>query len=105
MPHISIEYNALDYIDKLIESFATSFNIVLKKFTQDNNQPVRKVSLINVSREEILKNFRNNTDPTTIEKVYTMQILYRLGFSWSITTWDYVGRFVKMLKGLGFFEI
>ena len=35
---------------------------------------------------------------------YTMQVLYRLGFSWPVTTWDYIGRFVSALSGLGFFE-
>ena len=43
---------------------------MLKKFAQNNNQLVRKISLIDDSREEILKKFRNNTDPATIEKVY-----------------------------------
>ena len=34
---------------------------------------------------------------------YTLQILYRLGFSWPFTTWDYISRFVEALTGLGFF--
>ena len=34
---------------------------------------------------------------------YTMQVLYRMGWSWPVTTWDYVGRFLNALKGLGFF--
>ena len=35
---------------------------------------------------------------------YTLQILYRLGFSWPFTTWDYISRFVEALTGLGFFS-
>ena len=31
----------------------------------------------------------------------TTQVLYRLGFSWSPTSWDYVER---MLSGFGFFD-
>lgn len=35
---------------------------------------------------------------------YTMQVLYRMGFSWPETSHDYMRRFVKSLKGLGFFD-
>lgn len=36
--------------------------------------------------------------------LYTMQVLYRLGYSWSLTTWEYVERFINMLQNLGFFS-
>jgi len=49
------------------------------------------------SDEEIVSIPKNNS--------YTMQVLYRMGFTWSITSWDYVSRFLKLLKGLNFFEI
>jgi len=35
---------------------------------------------------------------------YTMQVLYRLGFAWPVTTWDYIARFVSALGGLGYFD-
>ncbi|MBR5337150.1 MAG: amino acid adenylation domain-containing protein [Lachnospiraceae bacterium] len=35
---------------------------------------------------------------------YTMQVLYRLGFRWPVTTWDYIQRFVSALSGLGYFD-
>ncbi len=35
---------------------------------------------------------------------YTMQVLFRLGFRWSPTTWDYVERMLNAISGLGFFE-
>ena len=35
---------------------------------------------------------------------YTMQVLYRLGFRWPNTTWDYIDRFVSMLGELTYFE-
>ena len=35
---------------------------------------------------------------------YTCQILYRLGFKWSPTTWDYVDRMLNAINGLGFFD-
>ncbi len=36
---------------------------------------------------------------------YTLQVLYRLGFRWPITTWDYIERFVSALGGLGYFDL
>lgn len=35
---------------------------------------------------------------------YTMQVLYRLGYRWPITSWDYIIRFLQALQGLGFFD-
>jgi hypothetical protein len=35
---------------------------------------------------------------------YTTQVLFRLGYSWTPTSWDYVRRFLKAINGLGFFE-
>ena len=35
---------------------------------------------------------------------YTTQVLHRLGFNWSPTTWDYVDRMLNAISGLGFFE-
>ena len=35
---------------------------------------------------------------------YTTQVLYRLGFAWSPTSWDYVERMLTAISGFGFFE-
>lgn len=35
---------------------------------------------------------------------YTTQVLYRLGFNWSPTSWDYVERMFAAIGGLGFFD-
>ena len=35
---------------------------------------------------------------------YTTQVLYRLGFSFSPTSWDYVERMLTVIGGFGFFE-
>jgi len=39
-----------------------------------------------------------------IANQYTSQVLYRLGFKWSATTWDYVDRMLNAISGLDFFE-
>ncbi|MBR5685339.1 MAG: amino acid adenylation domain-containing protein [Muribaculaceae bacterium] len=43
----------------------------------------------------------------TIEPVnqYTSQVLYRLGFSWSATSWDYIERFLIAINGFGYFDM
>jgi amino acid adenylation domain-containing protein/thioester reductase-like protein len=35
---------------------------------------------------------------------YTTQVLYRLGFHWSSTSWDYVDQMLKAIAGFGYFE-
>ena len=35
---------------------------------------------------------------------YTIQVLYRLGFAWSPTSWDYIERMLTAIGGFGFFE-
>lgn len=41
--------------------------------------------------------------PNSKHNVYTMQVLYRLGYQWPVTSWDYIERFLESLHGLGFF--
>ena len=35
---------------------------------------------------------------------FTTQTLYRLGYYWPFTSWDYVEKLVKSIKGFGFFD-
>lgn len=44
------------------------------------------------------------TFPVGKSNNYTMQVLYRLGFTWSVTSVDYMKKFIKALRGLGFFD-
>ena len=36
---------------------------------------------------------------------YTTQVLYRLDFAWSPTSWDYVERMLTAISSLGFFDM
>ena len=38
------------------------------------------------------------------KNTYTMQVLYRMGYHWSATSWDYIEQFLKAISGFGFFE-
>lgn len=46
----------------------------------------------------------HKTSDVTRQNIYTMQVLYRLGYNWSHTTWDYMERFLKAIAGMGFFD-
>ena len=35
---------------------------------------------------------------------YTTQVLYRLGFRWSSTSWDYVDQMLVTIGGFGYFD-
>ena len=37
--------------------------------------------------------------------IYTTQVLYRLGFRWSVTSWDYVDKFLTAISRLGYFKV
>jgi hypothetical protein len=39
-----------------------------------------------------------------MNREHTLQVLYRLGFIWPTTSWDYLKRFLQVLNGLEFFE-
>lgn len=39
-----------------------------------------------------------------VVNAYTTQVLYRMGFKWSPTTWDYVDQMLVAISGLGFFD-
>ena len=38
------------------------------------------------------------------ENQYTTQVLYRLGFHWSSTSWDYVDQMLTAIAGFGYFD-
>ncbi len=45
------------------------------------------------------------TTDVTRDNDLTTQVLYRLGFAWSPTSWDYVERMLTAIGGLGFFDM
>ena len=46
------------------------------------------------------KNGKANAD-----NQYISQVLYRLGFHWSPTSWDYVDQMLEAIAGFGYFEL
>ena len=63
----------------------------------------------NAAKLTTLLAYDNKDSSKTVEMIpaeneYTTQVLYRLGFSWSMTSRDYMNSFLSALDGLGFFD-
>ena len=90
----NIGYN-VDYVER--EEFA-------KAFAKAQSDPEKASTLTSLMAYMQLpggrrkKNYGKKCDQT-------MQILYRLGFSWPETTRDYIDRLVAALAGFGFFDV
>ena len=39
-----------------------------------------------------------------MSREYTLQVLYRLGLAWPVTSWDYLRRLISVLNGLRYFD-
>ena len=83
---------------KLVED--DEFMRMLQKAQDD---PVKSAKLTT------LLAYENKDSSKTVEMIvpdneYTTQTLY-LGFSWSMTTRDYMSSFLRALDGLGFFDV
>ena len=39
-----------------------------------------------------------------MSREYTLQVLYRLGLAWLVTSWDYLRRLISVLNGLRYFD-
>ncbi|HHX62440.1 MAG TPA: amino acid adenylation domain-containing protein, partial [Epulopiscium sp.] len=43
--------------------------------------------------------------PIATDSEYTVQVLYRLGYQWPVTSKSYIERFMNALNGLGYFDL
>ena len=90
--------NKLGYNIKSVEK--SEFDEIVINAGQDATKADILQSLLaynnNMRGKHVVANTSNNS--------FTTQVLYRLGFQWSFTTWDYMERFLKVIQGLGFFD-
>lgn len=77
-----------------------TFSEALEEAKED---PVKAKQLSSLLAYQNMAKGQKSTDVLR-QNAYTMQVLYRLGFSWSVTSWDYVDRFMTAIEGLGFFD-
>ena len=84
---------------KLVED--DEFMRMLQKAQDD---PVKSAKLTTLLAYEN-KDSSKTVEMIVLDNEYTTQTLYRLGFSWSMTTRDYMSSFLRALDGLGFFDV
>lgn len=67
------------------------------------NDPVKAKVLASLLAYQDMAHGQKTTDVAR-DNDYTTQVLYRLGFAWSPTSWDYVERMLSAIASLGFFD-
>jgi len=96
--------------DVLMEMGAIGTNIRLvedSEFTEMLNTAKQDESL--QEKLSSLLAYESNPGSDVISPIppannHTMQILFRLGFRWNMTSWNYVDKFLQQINGLKFFE-
>ena len=78
-------------------------NTFSKALEEAKEDPVKAKQLSSLLAYQNMAKGQKSSDVMR-QNAYTMQVLYRLGFSWSVTSWDYVDRFINAIEGLGFFD-
>ena len=76
------------------------FSEMLGKAQNDPQKAAKLTTLLAYENMDSSK----KVEMISTENEYTTQVLYRLGFSWSMTSRDYMNSFLGALEGLGFFE-
>ena len=91
MEHLGIDIKAVE---------SGEFQRIMEEAKEDEAKASSLTSVIayeNMAHgQKIVPNIKNN--------LYTMQVLYRMGYKWPVTSWDYIERFIESLLGLGFFN-
>ncbi|MBQ9466139.1 MAG: amino acid adenylation domain-containing protein [Muribaculaceae bacterium] len=68
------------------------------------NDPAKAKSLSSLLAYQDMAHGQKTTDVAR-DNDLTIQMLYRLGFNWSPTSWDYVERMLTAIGGFGFFDL
>ena len=76
------------------------FNRAIETAKQD---PLKARQMASLLAYQDMAHGHKTTDVTR-DNEYTTQVLYRLGFEFSPTSWDYIERMLSVMGGFGFFE-
>ena len=74
-----------------------------EQMEQAKDDPVKAKQLSSLLAYQDMAHGQKTTDVAR-DNDYTTQVLYRLGFAWSPTSWDYVERMLTAIGGFGFFD-
>ena len=100
----------LDRVEAALQTIFTARKELKTRFLIDENgeprQYIDENKTLTLLRPLMAYNLSNTHQMRWIEadNDYTTQVLYRLGFAWSPTSWDYVERMFTAIGGFGFFE-
>ena len=86
--------------DNRLETEGKEFEEMLSRAQNDAQKAAKLTTLLAYENMDSSK----KVEMISTENEYTTQALYRLGFSWSMTSRDYMNSFLSALEGLGFFE-
>ena len=95
--HIFHEMEAMGYPVKMMER-----DDYEKAFAAAGSDPKKASLLTSLMAYDVGKGERPRV-MYSMNRELTLQILYRLGFFWPTTSWDYLRRFLQVLSGLGYF--
>ena len=70
---------------------------------QAKDDPIKAKQMSSLLAYQDMAHGQKTTDVAR-DNDYTTQVLYRLNFAWSPTSWDYVERMLTAIGGFGFFE-
>ena len=96
--HIFQEMAEVGYPVKLMERDEYE-----KAFAEAGRNPRKAALLTSLMAYDVGKGERERV-MLPMNREHTLQVLYRLGFTWPTTSWDYLKRFLQVLNGLEFFE-
>jgi hypothetical protein len=98
------------FLSDILTGFAEA-GITLKRVEDEEYQQalermMENPDLVTLLRPLMAYNMDGSHKTRVIEadNEYTTQVLYRLGFQWSATSWDYVTQFLKAIDGFGYFD-
>lgn len=96
-----------DIVDCMNEIGISIKRVEIEEFQSTLNKALENPSKADILQSLLAYNSGNNEIRAVINRWYsehTAQILLRLGFRWSFTTWNYMENFLKAIQGLGFFD-
>ena len=75
-----------------------------QKMEEAKNDPVKAKDMSSLLAYQDMAHGQKTADVKR-DNDYTTQVLYRLNFAWSPTSWDYVERMLTAISSLGFFDM
>nr|MCR4662242.1 SDR family oxidoreductase [Clostridia bacterium] len=97
-----------DILKTMTDNGLTVTPVEVEKFVARMNEAENDPKIAQVLTSMLAYKGKANIKPPVIPTAdtgFTNQILYRKGFQWSVTTFDYISQFLDSLKTLGFFDI